>query len=263
MQNSAKMAPSTSSTSIRPVSRPRWRAGDAELLGLQLGAERWIAEAQQGGLRRLKLDPMAGPGHQRRGCARLGRGRPPSPAATRPARSIPSPVLAEISIRSRSARRTCARSILFNTKRGAKQCGGIAVFSGSNSAIAVDGKCHTGAVASTSHSTRSASSTRANARLIPSASTLPRASRIPAVSTRITGHAAEVEMHLDHIARGARLLRDDRHVALGERIQQRRLAGVGRSGDDDAEAVAQALAAMVGKMARDRGEQAARRWRRP
>ena len=50
-------------------------------------------------------------------------------------------------------------------------------------------------------------------------------------------------MHLDDVARGARLLRHDGHVALGERIQQRRLAGIGRSGDDDAEAVAQALAA--------------------
>ena len=52
------------------------------------------------------------------------------------------------------------------------------------------------------------------------------------------------------------LLRHDRHVALGERIQQGRLAGIGRAGDDDAEAVAQALAATVGEMARDRGAQA-------
>ena len=51
-------------------------------------------------------------------------------------------------------------------------------------------------------------------------------------------------MHLDDVARGARLLRDDRHVAPGERVEQARLAGIGRAGDDDAEAVAQALAAV-------------------
>ena len=44
-------------------------------------------------------------------------------------------------------------------------------------------------------------------------------------------------------------------VALRKRIQQRRLAGVRRSGDDHAEAVAEAFAAPVGKVRRHGGEQ--------
>ena len=55
-------------------------------------------------------------------------------------------------------------------------------------------------------------------------------------------------MHLDHVARGPRLLRNDGHVALGEGVQETRLAGIGRTGDHDVEAVAQTLAARVGKM---------------
>ena len=38
-------------------------------------------------------------------------------------------------------------------------------------------------------------------------------------------------MHLDDVARGPRLLRHDRRRRAGERIQQARLAGVGRTGD--------------------------------
>ena len=71
----------------------------------------------------------------------------------------------------------------------------------------------------------------------------------------ITGRPREIEMNLDNIAGGPRLLRDDGHVAARQRIQQARLAGVGRSGDDHAEAVAQALAAPVGEMMRDAGEE--------
>ena len=62
-------------------------------------------------------------------------------------------------------------------------------------------------------------------------------------------------MDLDHIAGRPRLLRHDRHVALSERVQQRRLAGIGRTGDDHPEAVAEAFAAPVGKMLGDASEQ--------
>ena len=37
--------------------------GDAKLLGLKLGAERWIAEAAQGISRAFELDAMPGAGH--------------------------------------------------------------------------------------------------------------------------------------------------------------------------------------------------------
>ena len=62
-------------------------------------------------------------------------------------------------------------------------------------------------------------------------------------------------MNLDDVARGAGLLRHDRHVALGERVQQARLAGIGRTGDHDPQPVAQPLAAPLGEMARDRRAQ--------
>ncbi len=62
-------------------------------------------------------------------------------------------------------------------------------------------------------------------------------------------------MHLDHVAGGAGLLRDDGHVSAGERIEQARLAGVDRAGDDHAEAVAQTLAAAVGEMRGDGGDE--------
>ena len=62
-------------------------------------------------------------------------------------------------------------------------------------------------------------------------------------------------MDLDDIAGGPRLLRHDGDVATRERIQQRRLADVWRSGDDDAETVAQPFASAVGEMMRNGGEQ--------
>ena len=71
----------------------------------------------------------------------------------------------------------------------------------------------------------------------------------------MTGNPRQVEMDLDDIAGRPRLLRHDCRVAPRERIQQSRLADVGRSGDDDAEAVTQTLASPVGKMMRDGGEQ--------
>ena len=63
------------------------------------------------------------------------------------------------------------------------------------------------------------------------------------------GIAAEIEPHLDDVAGGAGLLRDDGGIAPGEHVHQAGLAGIGRSGDHHAEAVAQDLAAAgVGQM---------------
>ena len=50
-------------------------------------------------------------------------------------------------------------------------------------------------------------------------------------------------MHLDHVARGPRIRRDDRRFATREPIKERRFPGIGRAGNGDHEAVAQALAA--------------------
>ena len=63
--------------------------------------------------------------------------------------------------------------------------------------------------------------------------------------------AAEVEPHLDQVAGGARLRRHDGDVALGYRIDKAGLSGVRRAEDDDLGAVAEPLAAPVGKMVND------------
>ena len=56
--------------------------------------------------------------------------------------------------------------------------------------------------------------------------------------------AGQHQAHFDHVARGARDIAHDRRLALGQRVQQARLAGVGRADNSDAEAVADALAAV-------------------
>ena len=49
-------------------------------------------------------------------------------------------------------------------------------------------------------------------------------------------------MHLDHVARGAGMRRDDRDVAARELVDQRRLADVGRTGNRNNKSIAQAFA---------------------
>ena len=78
------------------------------------------------------------------------------------------------------------------------------------------------------------------------------ASRMPAVSDDDHRIAAEVEPHLDHVARRAGLLRDDRRLAPGERVEEARLAHVGRAREHDAEALAQDLAAVAVVEVRER-----------
>ena len=73
---------------------------------------------------------------------------------------------------------------------------------------------------------------------------------------RRVGHdrriAAEVEMDLDRVPRGAGLGRDDGDVAPGERVDQARLAHVGRAEHGDRDPVPEPLAApRVREMARD------------
>jgi hypothetical protein len=57
--------------------------------------------------------------------------------------------------------------------------------------------------------------------------------------------ATEIEMHLDHVARGAGIRRHDRRLALGDPIEQRGFAGIGWAGDGDHQTLAQAFAALA------------------
>ncbi len=66
------------------------------------------------------------------------------------------------------------------------------------------------APASTIHSTKSAAAARACARRTPSCSTGSSLARMPAVSSKGHRIAQQVEMHLDHVARGPRMRRHDR-----------------------------------------------------
>ena len=59
---------------------------------------------------------------------------------------------------------------------------------------------------------------------------------------QIDGVAVEVEMHLDHVARGAGGGRHDRGLAPRDAIEQRRLAGIGGAGDHHPKPVAQPFA---------------------
>ncbi len=56
--------------------------------------------------------------------------------------------------------------------------------------------------------------------------------------------AAEIEMHLDHVARGPRMGRDDRGLAPRQPIEQARFAGIRRPGDRHHQPLPQPLAAM-------------------
>ena len=58
-------------------------------------------------------------------------------------------------------------------------------------------------------------------------------------------------MDLDHVPGGAGDRRDDGDIAPGKGVEQGRLAGIGRAGEHDGEALAQALAAAVGGGATD------------
>ena len=71
-------------------------------------------------------------------------------------------------------------------------------------------------------------------------------------------HAAQHHARLQHVARGSRRGRHDRHVAPGQRIDQRRFADIRRPGDREHQAVAQPLAAaVVVQMGRDLASQRA------
>ena len=175
--------------------------GDPQLLGLELGTE------TPG--RRSARAPPAAPSSSTRWRARVRSGAPaPAPvaraafsasASTRC--SIPSPVLAE-TLRP-SSQREPGRKVDLVQDRDRRGTAHRRARIGA--AQAPGGESHCGAVASTTHRTRSASPARA--KRPPDPLGLDLAFGL-AQARRVDEHdrnAAEIEMHLDHIARGARL----------------------------------------------------------
>ena len=66
-------------------------------------------------------------------------------------------------------------------------------------------------------------------------------SRSPAVSIEQEGDAADRHRRLDQIARGARRRRHDRRLAPANALNKARLAGIGRAGDHDPDAILEPL----------------------
>ena len=61
------------------------------------------------------------------------------------------------------------------------------------------------------------------------------------------GVAAQIEKHFDQVARRSRDRRGYGDLTASQRVHQRRLADIGRPGDDDGEALAQALPSIRGR----------------
>ena len=174
IQNSEKMAPSTSSTSMRPVRRPRWRRGDAELLGLDFRPSPLLAEPAKGLRRGLELGPVAGAGDHRR----LASCKPLLGAFRKQANEFGHALAGLRRQRNRHRRfvrispdRPCSIRGYARHLRGYRRI------------------CPPGAARShrPSRERDRRSRLRASARRMPSASTAPSASLIPAVSVTITG----------------------------------------------------------------------------
>ena len=85
-------------------------------------------------------------------------------------------------------------------------------------------------------------------------------SRRPAVSTSVTGTPSHVDRRLERVARRARDLRHDRALGADERVEERRLAGVGPAQDRDAAARREQPARLVAsrREPRERGARPAR-----
>ena len=96
---------------------------------------------------------------------------------------------------------------------------------------------------------RSASSARRRARRTPSASISSDGLAQPGGVGQGDRDAAEVEPRFDHVPRGARPRRDDRRLPADQRVQEGRLAGIGRPEDRHHEPLAQAFApAAIGEV---------------
>ena len=221
--------------------------GDAELLGLDFRPSPLRAEALEGFGGGLELGAVAGAGDDRR----LADGKPLLGVFARRSTSsaTPSPVLADSAKALIGAERPAfgadlTRSILLKTRIWRELVG----IGARTRRISVGG-----GIDHPQHEIRILDSLKRPPDPLRLDRTL--SALIPAVSVTMTGNPRRVEMDLDDIACGPRLLRHDCRVAPRERIEQRRLADVGRSGDDDAEAVAEAFASAVHEMLRHGGEQ--------
>ena len=202
---------------IDPAGEPAEMAGgDAKLLGLELGARARDRRSAQARLARPRARPGGGSGS---GAARL---RPDSAAraafsaSVSTSRPIPSPVLAETSRPSLPAPALGARSILFNTVISAPLADVCAISACDKLRRRVP--LRRGGIDQPQHEI----GVPCPRQCPPDPLGLDLAFGLAQARgvDQHDRHAAEIEMNLDDVARGARLLRHDRHVALGERIQQ-------------------------------------------
>ena len=68
---------------------------------------------------------------------------------------------------------------------------------------------------------------------------------MPAVSLRTTGRPSKLQLDLDNVAGGAGLVGDNGDIAAGQRIEEARLADIGRAGQHHLEPITHQFAAVV------------------
>ena len=244
MQNSPKTASSTASTPTRPVMRPERAQRRPQRLGAQL------RQAARRPARPASQRPPQGGAVARPGQGGLGGERrpapPPPPPAGPAAPSSPAPVRAEMPsgttppISAGAAARS--QLVRHHQRAGPRPRPG--------SPHRAPRRRRRPA------SSRSASSARRRARRTPSASISSAGLAQPGGVGQRHRHAGQVQPRLHDVARGAGPGRDDRRLPPGQRVQQRRLAGIRRAEDGDQQPLPQPLAAAaIGQMRRDLGPQ--------
>ncbi len=231
MQNSAKMAPSTSSTSIRPVRRPRWRAARRSSSALSSGLNDRSPKRSRAASAAVELRAVAGPGQERRPCPGFSGKRRVLRQRRDQSRRCPSPVLAETLTASLPAPASGARSILFNTAISARFADVCADLPGERSGGHVP--LRRGGIDQPQHRDR-----RPLPAPMPALSPRPRpclrASRKPAVSISMTGTPPRsrcTSMTSRVVPASSDTIATSR---LASAFNRARLAGIGRTGDHDA-----------------------------
>ena len=219
-----KISPSTSSTPIRPTMRSIAAAARRRSSAIKLGLRCFRREAEAKRLARvLKSSPMPFKRQQRRLRRRhalfgqIAQWR--QEACRSPRRSWriwrnPS---------SRRVERFPGRSILVRTTRACPPANGGG-----------------GPLSSSSQRVRSACAARRSARRTPSRSTGSSAIANSGGVDENYRIAAEIEKHLDQVARRSGVWGGNCDVAAGERIDQGRFSDIGRTGDDNDEPFPQA-----------------------
>src|ERR1700722_15746679 len=260
MQNSRNSTSSRSSTSTRPVMRPSARTARRNSSAASSGAASWGNRAKEAAHSssawRWRARVMSGAAPDEKRAATMSRNRASSSRS-------PAPVLTEIrtawpapSPSAQAAPSSGSKSILLATSSVSRLMSGASA------------RASPGRAASSTTSLRSACAARARARRTPSSSMASDGARQPAGSARPAARApppllldgvgwraqaggvgqhhrvaAEIERHLDHVARGAGAGGGDRHLAPRQRVHQTRFAGIGRAENRHLEARTQHLAA--------------------